>query len=352
MRKFSQLSYHERHKIYTGLCQGKSKRRIAKEIERSTSTITREIIRNSDGYGYLYPGNAHEMTKKRKNINAPKINRNADLKAYLIKKLKERWSPDTISIQWNLDHSDQPICKETIYQWLYSDNSEEKITLRKLLVRSRKKRGIKVKTGKPKIKDRVSIHQRPDRVSQRIEVGHFECDLMFNSGSQSQNICTLVERKTRKSFLILNDNKSTKTVMDALIEHIKLEELPVESITFDNGTEFTDHTRLKELNIDTYFCDPGKPWQKGSIEHLNGMLRRYLPFDRPAADITKEYVAQINEKINRMPRKILSRKTPSDAFNDAFKTTRLKRESRMKLAQPAMEAIGFNKKTLSVAFHS
>ena len=352
MRIFSQLSYHERQQIYTGLCQKYPKRIIAKRLGRSTSTITREIARNSDRYGYLYPGNAHDLAKKRKNINAPKIDRKNDLRIHIVEKLQERWSPDTIASQWSLDYPDQSICKETIYQWLYSSNTEEKTTLRKLLVRSHKKRGIKVKKSKLKIKDRVSIDQRPDHINQRIEAGHFECDLMFNRGSQSQNVCTLIERTTRKSFLIYNDNKSTKTVMDALIDRIISEKIPVKSITFDNGTEFTDHTRLKQLNIDTYFCDPGKPWQKGSVENLNGILRRYLPFERPAADITKEYIAQINERINRMPRKILSRKTPLDAFNEIFKTRGLKTESRMKLAQPAMEAIGFNKKTLSVAFHS
>lgn len=352
MREFSQLSYHERKQIYTGLCLGKSKRMIAEELERSVSTITRETARNSDQYGYLYAGEAHEMAQQRKHINDPKIDRNPKLKAYIIEKLKEKWSPDTIANRWCLDHNDQSLCRETIYQWLYSDNEDGKVDLRKLLVRARKKRGLKPKKNKSKIKDRVSIHQRPENINNRKEAGHYECDLMFNSGSQSKNICTFIERTTRKVFLIRNDNKSTKAVIKALIKLIKREKLIVKSITFDNGLEFADHIKLKALNIETYFCDPGSPWQKGSVENCNGVARRHIPFNLPAAEITNEYVAKVNERINNMPRRILSGKTPLEAFNEAFQTKGSKMESRMKFAQPAIEANLYNQKGLSVAFRS
>ncbi len=351
MRNFQQLLYHERYKIYTGLCEGKSKREIAKIIGRSVSTVTREINRNSDRYGYLYAGAAHEAAKKRKHINAPKIDRDPKLKAYIIKKLEEKWSPATIAAQWELDYPNRSLCKETIYQWLYSNNGEEKIKLRKLLVRAHKKRGLKVKKNKSTIKNRVSIHDRPDNINSRIEAGHFECDLIFNDGSQSQNVCTLIERTTRKAFLIYNDNKSTKTVMNALIKRIYNERLFIKSITFDNGTEFADHGRLKELGIDTYFCDPGKPWQKGGIENLNGMLRRFLPFSLPAAIITEQYVAKVNKKINNMPREILSWKTPSAIFKKIFKITKKEGElGEARLADDRGDL--FSQKNLSVAFHS
>ena len=324
---------------------------IAKMLDRPPSAVTREIIRNSDQYGYFYPRAAQEATQKRKNKNAPKIDRNAALKAYIIKKLKDRWSPEMIASQWSIDHKDQGICKETIYEWLYSSNDQQKIELRKLLIRRHKKRGLRPKKNKSKIKDRVSIHDRPGYINERREAGHYECDLMFNDGSQSQNICTLIERVTRKAFLIYNKNKSTKTVMNSLIKRINDEGLFIKSITFDNGTEFADHIRLKNLGIATYFCDPGKPWQKGGIENLNGMLRRFLPFGLVAADITKQYVVKINKMINRMPRKILSYKTPLDVFNKTFKSLKFK-ESRVKTAVPAVEANHYNQKSSSVAFRS
>jgi IS30 family transposase len=351
MRKFSQLSYHERDKIYTGLCQQKSKRAIAKMIDRPPSAVTREIIRNSDQYGYFYPGYAHEATQNRKNKNAPKIDRNPALKAYIIKQFSSRWSPEMIAAQWSIDHKDETLCKETIYDWLYSSNEREKIDLRKLLIRKHKKRGLKAQKNKSKIKNRVSIHDRPDHINTRSEVGHYECDLIFNDGSQSQNICTLIERITRKAFLIFNKNKLAKTVMDSLIKRINDEGLIVKSITFDNGTEFADHTRLNSLKIDTYFCDPGTPSQKGAIENFNGMLRRFVPSELAAADITEEYVAKINDITNLMPRKILLYKTPLEVFNDAFESLKLE-ESRVKSAMPAAEAIHDNQKTLGVAFRT
>lgn len=351
MRKFSQLSYHERHKIYTGLCQQQSKRTIAKALDRPTSAVTREIIRNSDQYGYFYPMAAQEATQKRKHKNAPKIDRNPELEAYIIKKLNDRWSPEMIASQWSIDHKDETICKETIYEWLYSSNESKKVKLRKLLIRKHKKRGLRPRKNKSTIKNKVSIHDRPSHINERLEVGHYECDLMFNSGSQSKNICTLIERVTRKAYLIYNENKSTNTVIDSLIKRINDEGLVIKSMTFDNGTEFAAHSQLKTLGIDTYFCDPGKPWQKGSIENLNGMLRRFVPFSLPVEDITEKFVAKINKMINLMPRTILSQKTPLEAFRKACKTIK-KNKSRVKLAVPATEAVLYSQKTSSVAFHS
>jgi len=328
-----------------------SKGDIAKMLDRPTSTITREIMRNSDRYGYFYPDTAQAATQQRKHKNAPKIDQNSSLRAYIVQQLHKRWSPDTIAGQWSIDRPNQTICKETIYDWLYSSNEQEKIELRKLLIRKHKKRGLRPKKSKIKIKNRVSIHDRPSSINDRSEFGHYECDLMFNSGSQSKNICTLIERITRKAYLICNENKTTATVMDSLIKRIKNEGLLIKSITFDNGNEFVDHTRLNDLGIATYFCDPGAPSQKGAIENLNGIARRYVPFELPAAEITPEYVAKMNKMINDMPRKILGRKTPIQVFNEACELVRLG-ESRVKLAVPAMEAVHDYQKTLRIAFRT
>jgi len=351
MRNFSQLSYHERRKIYRGLCSQESIRNIAKSLERTTSTISREIKRNSDNYGYLYADEAHQAALDRKHVNVPKIDRRQNLQNFIGEKLRLRWSPDVIAGSWNLENIEQSICKETIYQWLYSSNDPKKLELRKLLVRTHKKRGLKAKQRRSKIRNRVSIHNRPDHINQRLEVGHYECDLVFNSGSASKNICTLIERVTRKSIIIRNDDKSTKTVIDAIIDHITLEGLDIKSITFDNGTEFAGHTKFNELGIKTYFCDPGKPYQKGSIEHLNGMIRRYLPFNLEADCVTKKYVAQVNFMINTMPRKILGYKTPIQVFEQMSSNLNRFSESRLKLARPATEANVYNQKISSVAFH-
>ncbi len=315
-------------------------------LDRSPSTVSREIRRNSDHIGYLYAGEAHMMAQARRNKNVPKLSKNKQLQSYVISRLKERWSPEMIAGRWKLE-TGEGISKEAIYQWIYSVDGES-LGLRKLLVRARKKRGIKRKVARSNIKDRVSVHTRPQCINDRLELGHYECDLIFNKGSQSKNICTLVERVTRQAILIKNDNKASNTVLGALINHLKRSPLEVKSITFDNGSEFADHTRLKEeLGIDTYFCDPGAPWQKGGIENLNGMLRRFLPFKAPAAEITQKQVAAANAKINNMPRAILGYRTPLEALRNKGNPS----QSRVKSARPAVEAKHFNQKKTCVAIH-
>lgn len=317
MGNFTQLSYHEREKIYRDQCEGKPQYKIAEELGRSSSTISREIRRNSDHIGYLYAGEAHQKAQERRNKNERKIDKDDDLTAYIIKHLRERWSPRTIANKWSQEHSDRKISTEAIYQWIYSEDGEE-LGLKKLLIRARKKRGLKRKPKTSKIKNRVSVHARPEAINQRSELGHYECDLIFNEGSQSQNICTLIERSTRHTTLIRNESKHTKVVIGALIQHIKSTGMPVKSITFDNGSEFADHERLKkELGIETYFCDPGSPWQKGSIENLNGVSRRHFPFNMPSHEITQPYVEEINHKLNNMPRAILGYRTPLQALQEA-----------------------------------
>lgn len=348
MESFTQLSYSEREKIYRGLCSGGGVRAIARDLGRPPSAVSREIHRNSDHIGYLYPGDAHKAAQERRYVNEEKIEKDPGLKKYIIEKLHARWSPGAIAGSWNIDH-EMTITKEAIYQWIYKEEGEA-LGLKKLLTRARKKRGTKRKPARSKIKNRVSVHARPQSINERLELGHYECDLIFNSGSKSKNICTLVERVTRHAILIRNNNKISKTVVGALIGFLKYSDLDVKSITFDNGSEFADHSLLKdELGVDTYFCDPGAPWQKGSIENLNGMLRRFFPFKASAGEITNEQVAVVNAKINDMPREILSYKTPNEVLDELCRKEK-KRRSRVKAAWPAAEAVCFNQKESGVAF--
>lgn len=318
MREFTQLSYHERDKIYIGLCEKKTLTEIAKELKRNKSTLSREIKRNSDKIGYLYPGKAHEASLVRHNKNVSKIDKNEGLRAYIISHLKKKWSPNAIAGRWNLESNSVKITAETIYRWIYNQKPfyEDGILLdlKKYLVRARKKRGLKRKPPQSKIKERISVHERPDNVNKRIEIGHYEGDLIFNSGSQSKNIFTLIERTTRQVILIKNESKRSNDVINGLINYIKRTGTIIKSITFDNGSEFAEHTKLNAIGIKTYFCDPGSPWQKGSIENFNGIARRFLPFAMSAFTITKKQVEEVAEKMNLMPRKILGFKTPLEAY--------------------------------------
>ena len=321
MGKFSQLSYTERQKIYTGLYEGKSQQEIAALIGRHKSTISRELSRNGDHIGYLYPGKAHEMALGRRNKNIPKLEKNKELLEFVVQCLKRKWSPNAAAGSWSKDNPEMPITDEAIYQWIYRDpyhyDGEAWIDLRKLLLRRRKNRGMRRKEPRSTIKNRVSIHERPEIISQNTEIGHYEGDLIFNSGSQSANVLTLIDRKTKHTVLIKNHNKRSTTVIGALMQRINRSALAIKSITFDNGSEFAEHSRLNYVGIKTYFCDPGSPWQKGRIENLNGVARRFLPFDLEVSQVTDQLVEETETQLNNMPRQSLGFMTPLEVFQAA-----------------------------------
>ena len=216
-----------------------------------------------------------------------------------------------------IDATSSSVCQEAIYQFVYSTAGKE-LGLFKYLLRGRPKRGTMKgrKIRKSTIPERVSIHERPDQINSRQEFGHYEGDLTFNHGNQSINITTLTERKSR--FVLLVKNESKKTIMVMKNTFDKLAPLPPSarlSMTYDNGTEFTTHTLLKYgLKMDTYFCDPHSPWQKGQVEKTNAMIHRYIPKNRPLFSVSYEELALVQDKLNSVPRKILGYRTPAEVF--------------------------------------
>lgn len=308
------LSYQEHINIYRGLCEQKSAGAIAKIIGRVTSTVTREIARNSDHIGYLYPLDAYRrQEQKRKKQRQTKIDKNQKLKNYIIKKLKIKWSPKVIAGRWKMENPTENITHESIYTWLYQKGNE---CFRKLLPRAKAKRGFVRKPKKSHIRDRISIHDRPENINNRSISGHFEGDLVFHKGSMSKNILTVIERKSRYAFLIKNSSKHSEKIIgklaDAVFPH------KAQSITFDNGSEFSSHYTLN-YSVKTYFCNPGSPWQKGSIENFNGLLRRRLPFKVPLDLIDQSTLDAIAHRINHTPREILNFLTPCEAFQSESK---------------------------------
>jgi len=326
-----QLSLHERMKIYEQLKNGKGLREIGRILNRCVSVISREIRRNSDKDGYLYPRDAHEKAKQRKTKHELKINKNKALKAFLLEKLKIKWSPNAIAGRWSKDNPNQSISKETIYVFIYSKEGR-KLKLYKCLVRKKRNRGIN-RNAKLRgiIKFRTSIDYRPKHIEKRFEQGHFEADLFFNHGSMSQNVISLIERKTRKLILIKNNSKKSAPTIAKIKQSIgKI----AKTITYDNGKEFADHHILHKSGIKTYFCDPGSPWQKGSVEHVNGMIRRFIPFSMPYYEVTQNVLNQCADLINNMPREIFNFKTAQEMFQKNFEIN----ESRVRSAKPAVEA--------------
>jgi IS30 family transposase len=318
MKQYTQLKPNERALIFEFTKAGWGNNMIASALGRNKSTISRERKRNSDEIGYLYPTEAQSATNARKARYGPKVSRNPKLEEYVIDKLHEFWAPDAIAGRWSKERPDQSITTEAVYTFIYSERAR-KLELWKLLPRKKRKRGMVRKPYKTiSILNRVSIDQRPKYIERRKEPGHFEGDLFFNTGSMSANVLNLVDRKSRMTMLFKNDSKLSEPIIDRIGHAIGA---IAKSVTFDNGKEFAMHKRLQETHgIRTYFCDPGSPWQKGSVENLNGALRRYLPFKVPAHTITQDLLNEVANIINNIPRRSLKFLTPVEVFEQNYRT--------------------------------
>lgn len=310
MRKYTRLTEKERIKIENGIRSGKSNGAIAQKIDRPTKTVSQEIERNG-GYLRYHAAKAHYDRNKSNREGYSKISSHENLEQYIREKLAEQWSPEVIAGRWNKEKLGPPICHETIYSWIYKQNNDLYLNL----PRKKKKRGFKPQRNKSKIPNRTPIHNRPKHINDRLEAGHYEGDLLFQQGNKSQNILSIVDRRTRKMTLKKNNSKHSKVVMNTL-QDIKESGYTMKSITFDNGSEFANHS---ELRTDTYFCDPGCPWQKGSIENVNGIIRQYIDYRTSLNDITQETLDLVVDKINNKPRKILGFLTPNEVTRDHYK---------------------------------
>jgi IS30 family transposase len=289
--------------------------RAALAIGRNKSTVSRELRKNGGVMRY-HPQVALDRANKHKKCRdgITKISRDPELQAYIAEKLKVKWSPQVIAARRVIEGFSTRISAEAIYQWCYSEEAREE-KLYKLLSRHKKKRGMrKVRAEKPV--DKVHITQRPEVANTRAEVGHIEVDLVFCSGSQSTNVLTAIDRKTRYVSIIKNESKHAEVIEEAIRQKLP-HRLPFELLTatFDNGSEFAKH---KNYQAQAYFCDPHSPWQKGSIEQFNGMLRSYLPFRESLTSVTQEKLDQIAYSINNIPRKLLGFLSPLELLKKLF----------------------------------
>lgn len=318
MRFYRHLSLKEREMILIMINGGANLRSIALSINRSPSTISREMTRNQYSKSIRYlPDRAHQESKDRKYRLTPKLERYPELKDYVIARLKEESSPDVIA---------GILCKtkgfnvstETIYQYIYSQEGQA-LKLYQYLATERKKRNQRHvrKHRKCIIPNRVSIHERPEAANNRDEFGHFEADLTFFKGNQSANLLVITERKSRFSFFIKNTSKKADLIGKSLFNTLaKLPKSMRKSVTFDNGGEFAKHGLITDfLGIDTYFCDPHSPWQKGQVEKTNAMLHRFIPKNTSILPFSGKDLKTIQNKFNRTPRKILGYETPEAVFN-------------------------------------
>ncbi len=308
MKKYKQLNEYDRVKIYENR-KKMSVADLAQKVDKHKSTIYREFKRNSDQIGYLFPRDAQQKTNIRKARHGSKIDRITTLKDYMIEQIKLNKSPVIIAGCWNKDHPNQTITAETIYRFAYHQKNKH-LKLWINFPKAKKKRGMaRKRKTQSAIPHRISIHNRPQEIEKREEFGHFEADLIFNKGSMSQNVLVVVERKSRKVFLFRQGSKHAIPITKSLKSLV--DQGFVISITFDNGSEFSQHATL---GVSTYFCDKASPWQKGSVENMNGLLRTYLPFELKADLITQQYLDEVAHMMNTIERKLLNFSTPMEVF--------------------------------------
>ena len=317
VRSPQHLSLAEREEISRGLVAGRSLRSIALELGRPPSTISREVKRNGGPQAYRATAAEHSAWSRARRPKTWRLASNEPLRQAVTQKLQDDWAPQQIAGWLKQEYENQPqmqLSHETIYRSLFV---QAKSTLKgELLAHLRSKRQVrrtmKLKDYKQgQIVGAVSIRERPASVEDRAVPGHWEGDLIM--GAKGSQIATLVERHSRYVMLAKLGGKDSQTVVDALIERVKkLPDNLMLTLTWDRGTEMAQHARFTvATDVQVYFCDPRSPWQRGTNENTNGLLRYYLKRSDDLSLYTQEQLDAIAMKLNRRPRETLGFKSPA-----------------------------------------
>jgi IS30 family transposase len=325
-RKYKRLSYNERVVIQTLLKENKSRNYIANQLNRNRSTITNEVnlwvMKPTDIYN---PELAHWCaleTNKSKRAE-DKINSYPKLKMFVYRSLLKGTSPELMAGQIKILYPNDPVMSisyESIYKHIYRHRQTSLgRKLIKLLPYHHHKRRDKRRFGKKRnrIKDQVSIDDRPAHIELRQEAGHLEGDLMIGVGQKSA-IGTIVDRKTRFLIIVKINNRKSKTVTHEFAMQLnKQPEYLRKTMTYDNGIEMANHKWLSQnTGMDIYFAHPYSSWERGTNENTNGLIRRFLPKGTDFNNISSERLKQIENNLNNRPRKVLGFKTPNQMRNE------------------------------------
>jgi IS30 family transposase len=312
-------SLEEREEISRGVAAGDSIRQIARRLGRCPSTVSRELRRNG-GSGAYRAGEADQSAWERAHRPKPcRLATHPELRWRVAEKLALQWSPEQIS-GWLKEqfgsNEHMQISHETIYKSLFVQ--ARGVLKKQLMVHLRRHRQLRqarrgtTKQGLGSIVDAISIRERPAEAEDRAVPGHWEGDLL--SGARNSHIATLVERHTRFVMLTKLEGKDTSSVVEALARQVR--KLPRElrrSLTWDRGKEMADHKRFTlATDVKVYFCDPRSPWQRGSNENTNGLLRQYFPKGTDLSAFSQAYLNRIAQRLNERPRKTLGFKCPAD----------------------------------------
>jgi len=323
------LTLAEREEISRGVVAGQSLRSVAASLGRAPSTVSREINRNGGRRRYRANKADQAAWDRAHRPKTCKLVQNRALAGIVAKKLKKLWSPDQIAGWLKYTYPDDEnfqVSHETIYRSLFI---QARGALKKeLLQHLRKTRAMRRSRhknlrgeGLGQITDAVSIRERPASVEDRALPGHWEGDLIF--GSNNSQIATLVERFTRYVMLVKVNSKDTETVINALIKHAhKLPRELYKSLTWDRGKEMADHKRFTlATDVTVYFCDPQHPWQRGSNENTNGLLRQYFPKGMDISNVSQAKLNAVARQLNERPRKTLDYRTPAERFSQCVAST-------------------------------
>jgi IS30 family transposase len=323
-RRSGCLSLEEREMISRGLASCKSLRRISQELGRAASTISREIARNGGPEKYRACHAEKAFLKRSRRPKPTLLSQDEELRGVVTELLEADWSPEQIT-GWLKRHSSDGkamcVSHETIYKSLFIQTrgvlrQELKKHLRtKRMFRHAKSHRV---AGRGHITDAISIRERPAQVEDRALPGHWEGDLLI--GSSNSGIATMVERYSRFTVLCKVQDKRAESVVQSLITQMRmLPEQLRKSLTWDRGQELAAHKRFTmATNMAVYFCDPSSPWQRGTNENTNGLLRQYFPKGTSLATYTQCQLNEVAEKLNSRPRKTLDFRTPAQVLNEAL----------------------------------
>jgi IS30 family transposase len=322
------LTLEEREEISRGIATGESARSIGARLGRASSTITRELARHGGRRRYRAADADRQAWKRGRRPQRCKLACNGLLRDLVAAKLEKKWSPQQIAGWLKLTFPQDEtmrVSHETIYLTLFVQ--ARGALKRELTAHLRRSRAIRRPRAAPKrsnvgqgqIVDAVSIRVRPPEAEDRAVPGHWEGDLL--AGSSNSHVATLVERHSRFLLLVAVDGKDTRTVTAALSREVqRLPEQLRRSLTWDRGMEMAEHARFTvATDVNVYFCDPQSPWQRGSNENTNGLLRQYLPKGTDLTNYSQPQLDEIARQLNTRPRQTLAFNTPAATLDAALR---------------------------------
>lgn len=317
-RRYEQLRLEERCEIARLQGEGASVRQMAAALDRSPSSISRELSRNVGSgprAGSYRPAYAQAQTAARR-WSGSRLERDETLRERVLKGLEQGWSPEQVAGRLRLEQGRAVIGHESIYRFIYAQLTRTNDgAWRHYLPRAKARRGRRGKSGGSPtslIQQRIPLAHRPDAADGRNQPGHWEADFMLFS-TYGQSILVLHERTSRLTAILKTPSRKARPTATTLADLLgPLPQSLRRSLTFDNGTEFAEHYRI---GLPTFFCDPHAPWQKGGVENAIGRIRRWLPRKTNLTDLSNQQISAVAQAYNHTPRRCLDFHTPAEVFS-------------------------------------